>query len=164
MAKKRSLSVSSVIGKHAVVETVKSILIEKGNAVWTIEPQSSVYEAIAEMAERRVGALPVTFEGRLIGIVSERDYARKVILEGRFSRETRVEDIMTPSPITVPPEATLDACMWIMTRHKVRHLPVLEEGRMIGIISIGDLVRAIISVQAFTIEQLETYISTTYPG
>lgn len=164
MTRKRLVSVGVELGKHAVVETVRSILEQKGKAVWSIEPQATVYEAIAEMARRSIGALPVLQDERLVGIISERDYARKVILEGRSSRDTRVEDIMTPSPITVVPEATLDASLWIMTRHRIRHLPVLEAGKMAGIVSIGDLVRAIVSVQAFTIEQLQTYISTSYPG
>jgi len=150
-------------GKQAVLETVRSLLDQKGRDVWNIAPDETVYDAIAKMAEKSVGALPVVSQGRLVGIVSERDYARKVILEGRSSKDTQVHEIMTAGPITVTPEATLDECMWIMTRDRVRHLPVLEGGNLAGIVSIGDLVRAIISAQAFTIDQLHSYIAAGYP-
>jgi CBS domain-containing protein len=150
--------------KRAVLETVRSILDNKGYSVTVVAPGATVYEAIAAMAAIAVGALPVLEDGVLVGIVSERDYARKVILQGRSSRETLVRDIMTPSPITVTPEHTVDECMRIATDHHIRHLPVMEGGRLKGIISILDLVKAIISAQAFTIDQLHTYIATRYPS
>ena len=144
--------------KRAVVETVQSILEGKGGDIWCISPDATVYAAIAEMARRGVGALPVVSRDKLVGIVSERDYARKVILQRRSSKETLVMEIMTPSPASVTPYTTVDACLRRMTFKRVRHLPVLDEGRLVGILSIGDLVKSIISAQAFTIEQLHTYI------
>jgi len=145
--------------KRAVVESVRSILENKGADVWCISPDATVYAAIAEMARRGVGALPVVSREKLVGIVSERDYARKVILRGRSSKEALVMEIMTPSPATVTPDTTVDVCLRMMTFKHVRHLPVLDEGRLVGILSIGDLVKSIISAQAFTIEQLHTYIA-----
>jgi CBS domain-containing protein len=150
--------------KRAVLETVRSILDNKGYSVTTVGPAQTVFEAIAEMAEIGVGALPVVADGVLVGIVSERDYARKVILQGRSSRETLVRDIMTESPVTVSPQDTVDECMRIVTDRHIRHLPVVEGGELKGIVSIGDLVKAIISAQAFTIDQLHTYIGTGYPS
>jgi CBS domain-containing protein len=149
--------------KLAVAETVDGILQNKGSQVWQVSPEATVFEAISEMAKRSIGALPVMADGRLVGIVSERDYARKVILEGRSSRETRVREIMTPSPITVTGNHTLDQCLRVMTSKRVRHLPVVEGGDVVGIISIGDLVKAIIATQSFTIDQLQTYIMAGYP-
>jgi CBS-domain-containing membrane protein len=145
--------------KRAVVETVRSVLDCKGGDVWYISPDATVYEALSEMATREVGALPVVIGDRLVGIVSERDYARKVILQARSSKETPVRDIMTPSPATVSPETSVDACLRMMTFKKVRHLPVLDDGKLAGIVSMGDLVAAIISAQAYTIDQLHTYIA-----
>jgi CBS domain-containing protein len=150
--------------KRAVVDTVRSILDHKGRGVTTISPGGTVYEAISEMARIGVGALPVVAQGLLVGIVSERDYARKVILQGRSSKETLVREIMTESPFTVSPQNTVDECMRIVTERHIRHLPVLDGGQLIGIVSIGDLVKAIISTQAFTIDQLHTYIATGYPS
>jgi len=150
--------------KRAVVETVQSILDRKGSEVASVPPAVTVYEAIEEMARWGCGALAVVQDGKLVGIVSERDYARKVILQGRSSKEALVEEIMTPSPITVMPEDTVDECMRIMTENCIRHLPVVREGEIRGIISIGDLVRAIISAQAHTIAQLHTYIAAGYPS
>jgi len=139
--------------------TVGRLLDDKGHDVYTIAPDASVYDAIALMAERGVGALPVLDSGRLAGIVSERDYARKVILKGRGSRETPVRDIMTESVVTVSPEHTIEVCMQLMTEHHVRHLPVLENGRLAGMLSIGDVVKYIISDRESTIEKLEGYIT-----
>jgi CBS domain-containing protein len=123
-----------------------------------------VLKTITFMAEKNVGALPVVQEGRLVGIVSERDYTRKVALKGRTSKETLVRDIMAPGPITVTPNSSVDECLHIMTDKRIRHLPVLEEGKLVGIISIGDLVNWVISAQSATIDHLESYISGKYPG
>lgn len=146
--------------KRAVLDTIHSVLENKGRDIVSISPNATVYDAIAQMAERGIGALLVLSDQNLLGIVSERDYARKVILQGRSSKETRVEEIMTPSPITVPPTHTVDECMRIMTDNHIRHLPVMDQGELKGIVSIGDLVKAIISSQAYTIDQLHTYIRT----
>jgi CBS domain-containing protein len=148
----------------AVVETICSVLRAKGNHVWHISPDATVFEAITEMADRGVGALPVVSRGELVGIISERDYARKVILLGRSSQHTKVDEIMTPNPITVTPDHTVSQCMIIMTIQRVRYLPVMEGATLTGIISLGDMVNAIIASQAFTIDQLQTYITAEYPG
>jgi CBS domain-containing protein len=148
----------------AVVETVASILRVKGGSVWQIAPEATVYEAIAQMAEHGIGSLPVVSQGELVGILSERDYARKVILLGRSSQHTTVAEIMTPHPITVTADYTVHQCLRIMIRRRVRHLPVMEGDDLVGIVSMGDLVYAIITAQAFTIDQLQTYISAEYPG
>jgi CBS domain-containing protein len=145
--------------KRAVFETVRSILDNKGYEIVSIDPDATVYDAIAEMAGRRVGALLVLSDRELVGIVSERDYARKVILQGRSSKDTLVHQIMTPSPIAVTPAHTVDECMRIVTDRHIRHLPVVDEGEVKGMVSIGDLVKAIISSQAYTIDQLHTYIA-----
>jgi CBS domain-containing protein len=147
--------------KMATVETICSVLERKGKEVWQISPTATVFEAIAEMADRGVGALLVVSQGQLVGIISERDYARKIILQGRSSQHTIVQEIMTPSPITVTPEYTVEECMKIMTLRRIRHLPVLEQGAIAGVVSIGDLVNAIIATQAYTIDQLHTYISAS---
>jgi CBS domain-containing protein len=162
----KAVHVTGALGarKMAVEETAGSILKSKGSLVWQIAPSATVYEAVAEMAHRSVGALPVVSEGALVGIVTERDYARKVILQGRSSPHTTVREIMTPSPITITPDFTVEHCLRMMTARRFRHLPVVEEGTLCGIISIGDLVAAIIASQAFTIEKLEQYIAADYPG
>jgi CBS domain-containing protein len=146
-----------------MLDTITSILKTKGREVWSVAPDATVYEAIALMAEKGIGAVLVISQGTLVGIVSERDYARKVILQGRSSRETYVQEIMTSSLVTVHSANTVDECMRIMTQYRIRHLPVLENGKLLGIVSIGDLVKAIISDQAHTIDQLHTYITGTYP-
>jgi len=138
--------------------SVRQLLQQKGDTVHTIHPEATVYEALKLMAEHNVGALLVLKEGELQGIISERDYARKVILHDRRSKETRVSEIMTEQVITVSPEQLLEDCMNLMTEWRVRHLPVVEHGRLIGVISIGDVVKALISQQAFLIEQLTRYI------
>ncbi len=150
--------------KRAVMDTVCSILANKGAAIVSISPNDTVYEAIAEMARSEVGALLVLAEGKLIGIVTERDYARKVILQGKSSKETAVREIMTPSPFTVTTVHTVDECMRVVTDRHIRHLPVVDGEEVKGMVSIGDLVKAIISSQAFTIDQLHTYIGTRYPS
>ena len=139
-------------------EPIGWILKDKGNVIWYVVPDTTVYDAIALMAEKGIGALLVLEQEQLAGIVSERDYARKVILQGRLSKETPVSEIMTSSVITVTPDHTVDECMQIMTENRIRHLPVLIGERVVGVVSIGDLVKAIISFQAHTIEQLHTYI------
>ncbi len=140
--------------------TIKQMLDTKGYAVWSIHPQESVFAAIQQMAEREVGALVVLDGEAVVGIISERDYARKVILKGRSSRETAVRDIMTPHVICVRLDQSIEECMTIVTERRIRHLPVLDSGRLVGIISIGDLVKTIIAEQQFIIEQLEHYISS----
>lgn len=147
-----------------MTQTIEQILRSKGGGIWSIEPDATVYEALARMAERDVGALLVMSGDRLLGVISERDYARKVILQGLSSRETLVRDIMTGDPVVAGPVDTVDECMRKMTRHRVRHLPVVDRERVIGVISIGDLVKVIISDQAETIDHLHTYISAKYPA
>jgi CBS domain-containing protein len=138
--------------------TVRQLLGRKEPAIFSVEPQVPVLEAIRAMAEHRVGALLVMSADKLSGIISERDYARKVILLGRASADTPVRDIMTTPVITVQPETTVQTCMQIMTDRHVRHLPVIEGGRVVGMVSIGDLVTAVIAEQQQQIEQLESYI------
>jgi CBS domain-containing protein len=149
--------------KRALVDTVGTILANKGREVVCVPPEATVYDAVAAMGHHEIGALPVVSEGRLIGIITERDYARKVILQGRSSKETQVGQIMTTYPVTVTPQHTIDECLRIVTDRHIRHLPVMEEGNLVGMISIRDLVREIISAQAFTIEQLHGYIRNDYP-
>jgi CBS domain-containing protein len=138
---------------------VKYLLAFKDKAVWSIEPEEPVLEAIQMMADKHIGALPVIRGEELIGIVSERDYARKVILMGRSSSDTPVWEIMSSPVTTVTPDESVHRCMEIMTEKRIRHLPVVERGRMVGIISIGDLVKAVIEEQQQTIDQLERYIA-----
>jgi CBS domain-containing protein len=145
-------------------EPVTSVLRMKGSGVWSISPNATVYEAIEQMAEKGIGALVVLHEGRLEGIISERDYARKVILKSKHSYETRVREIMTAPALFVKPEDSVSECMRMMTIHRVRHLPVLEGERVVGILSIGDLVNWIIGSHEQTIHQLESYITGSYPG
>jgi CBS domain-containing protein len=138
---------------------VSHLLTRKGKDVWSVDADQPVLEAIQIMANRHVGALPVLRGGELVGLVSERDYARKVVLLGRSSAETFVWQIMSSPVVTVPPGETVRRCMEVMTERRIRHLPVVEGGTMVGMISIGDLVRAVIEEQAQTIEQLEKFIS-----
>lgn len=146
------------------MKTIREILDDKGTRVWSIAPDRTVFDALALMGEKEVGALTVVENGRLVGIISERDYARKVILKGKTSRETQVSEIMSAHVISTRVERTVQECMQIMTDRRIRHLPVLEAGELVGIISIGDLVKALIAEQQFMIEQLESYItqSPTY--
>ena len=138
---------------------VKQLLAQKGGPVWSIDVEEPVLEAIQLMADKHVGALPVTRNGDLVGVISERDYARKVILLGRSSAETPVWQIMSSPVVTVSPGEDVRHCMQLMTAKRIRHLPVVENGRMVGMISIGDLVRAVIEEQDHTIEQLERFIA-----
>ncbi len=142
------------------MKTIKQLLEEKGAAVWSIRPDASVYDALALMAEKTIGALLVMDGDKMVGLVSERDYARNVVLKGRSSKETRVSEIMSARVICVEPEQTVEEGMALMTEKRVRHLPVIEGGSVLGLVSIGDLVKAIISEQQFIIEQLEHYISS----
>jgi CBS domain-containing protein len=142
------------------MKLVKHLLTDKGHDIVSIEPHATVLDAIKLMAEKGIGALLVTDAGRLVGIISERDYARKVILKGRASDDTPVRDIMTADVVTTRSEETVRKCLNMMTEHHFRHLPVVDDGELKGIISIGDLVKAIIAEQQEEIEQLEQYISS----
>jgi CBS domain-containing protein len=139
--------------------TINAVLRNKTGNIWSTTPTASVYEAIEIMAEKQIGALPVMEQGSLRGILSERDYARKIILKGRSSKDTPVADIMTADPVTITPQHTVAECMRIVTDKRIRHLPVVEGGKLIGMVSIGDLVNWVISEQQETIRHLEAYIS-----
>jgi CBS domain-containing protein len=143
---------------EAVMKTVKQLLQVKGATVHAVSPESSVLDAIKLMAEKGIGALVVLDNGRLAGVVSERDYARKVILHGRSSQATAVRDIMSDKVVTVRSEQTVEDCMALMTEKRIRHLPVIDGGRLAGVVSIGDLVKEVIADREETIKQLESYI------
>ncbi len=141
------------------MKKVNDILKIKGHDVWSIAPDASVYDAIHLMTDKKVGALTVIEDSKLVGIISETDYTRNVILKGRSSQSTPVKEIMTTQVLYVQPEQDIEDCMVLMTEKRTRHLPVLDEGKLIGLISIGDVVKSIIDEQQFTIEQLERYIT-----
>jgi CBS domain-containing protein len=154
----RAASVNKISG------AVGTILKRKGGEIWSVRPDQTVYEAIEMMADKGVGALLVISDGKLAGIISERDYARKVILQGRSSRTTVIQEIMTSPVISVSPKEAVEECMELMTRNRIRHLPIMENERVIGIVSIGDLVKWLVSEQEETIEHLHNYISAKYPS
>jgi len=144
--------------------TVRDILRNKNTNVWTTNPQASVYEAIGLMGERNIGALVVMEDGKVAGVFSERDYSRKVVLQGRTSRDTLVSEILSRPAITVPPGAGLELCMELMTKHRIRHVPVVDEGALIGLVSMGDIVNWMLQTQKHLIHQLHGYIAGDYPA
>jgi len=146
------------------VDTIDSVLRLKGRQIFSVAPTATVYEAIQTMSDRGVGALLVLAEGKLVGMISERDYARKVILRDRSSKQTQVQEIMTSDIVTVTTRDTVEDCMRLMTDNRIRHLPVVERERVVGMISIGDLVNWIITAHEETIGQLQSYIAGNYPG
>ena len=142
--------------------TIEVILNQKKREIWSIAPDATVYDAVALMAEKNIGALVVVENGDLVGIISERDYTRKVMLRGKRSRETLVREIMSTQLTTVDPKQSVDDCLRFMTEKRIRHLPVVKDGEICGVISIGDLVKHVISAQSATLDQLERYISGGY--
>lgn len=142
-------------------KSVRQLLREKGQGTQVVSPHATVLDALRTMAEHDIGALVVTDEDEVVGMFSERDYARKVILHGKASRDTPVRDVMTPHVITVDPSQTMSDCMSVMTEHRVRHLPVVEEQKLLGVVSIGDVVKAVMAEQHFLIDQLQSYIRGT---
>lgn len=147
-----------------VTGTVNSILANKGSDVWSIAPDATVFEAIHLMAEKNVGALPVVQNDQLVGIISERDYTRKVILQGKSSKDTPVRDIMTQRLVTADPDDRVSDCMQRITENRVRHLPVLEGNKLVGILSIGDLLAWLIAAQRNAIDNLERYVTGDFPS
>ncbi|MBL8227812.1 MAG: CBS domain-containing protein [Bryobacterales bacterium] len=145
-------------------EKIRKVLLRKSSDLFWLTPQHSVYDAVALMAERGVGALLIMENGRLAGFLSERDYARKMVLKGRSSKDTPIREIMSAPVFTVSPEHTIDECLRSMTDLRIRHLPVVEEDRVVGVVSIGDLVKWLVSAQEEKIQQLESYIAGAYPG
>ena len=144
-------------------DTIGMVLKEKSRDIWSLDPEASVYDAVEMMANKGVGALLVISDSKLVGVISERDYARKVILQERSSRQTRVKEIMTSPVIVVRPDNTVEDCMRLMTENRFRHLPVVENQKVLGVVSIGDLVKWMVSAQTETIDQLQHYIAGSYP-
>lgn len=144
--------------------TVGSVLSRKGGEVWSVSPEETVYAAIEKMADKGVGALLVMTAGKLVGIISERDYARKVIIKGKASRTTLVAEIMTSPVICETSGKAVDECMGLMSRNRIRHLPIVENERVLGVVSMGDLVKWVVSEQEETIEHLQNYITAKYPS
>ena len=147
-----------------VLDTVRDVLAQKGTAVWSVTPDVTVFDAIALMAEHNIGAVLVMESERLVGLLSGRDYTRKGILKGKLSKDTLVRDIMSTEVTIVGPLDTVEHCMRLMTLKRMRHLPVVENDRVIGVVSIGNLVNWIISVQGAALDQMERYIGSEYPG
>lgn len=146
-----------------LTDTVSKILERKGDQIWFVTPSSSVYQAVEVLSNRNIGALLVMEEDRLVGIFSERDYARKVVLKGKSSRETQIREVMISPVITVTPEHQVESCLNIMSEYRIRHLPVMDQEKVVGVLSIGDLVNWIISAQKQAIDHLEEYIVGKYP-
>jgi CBS domain-containing protein len=144
--------------------TVYDILHNKGGEIWTTKPEDSVYDAIRLMGEKNIGALVALEDGEVVGVLSERDYSRKVVLQGRTSRDTRVGEILSRPAITVCSKDGIETCMQLMIGNRIRHLPVVDDGHLVGLISIGDLVSWVMLSQRHTIQQLQGYISGEYPG
>jgi CBS domain-containing protein len=142
-----------------IMTTVRSVLQTKDNTIWSIAPDALVFDALKIMADKNVGALLVMQKEKVVGIFSERDYARKIVLKGESSHTTAIKDVMTAGVLSVNPEQSIDECMTLMTNKHIRHLPVMENGNLIGLVSIGDVVKAIISEHEYTIKQLENYIT-----
>ena len=142
------------------MDTVRDVLARKGSHVWSVEPGTTVLDTLKLLAEKDIGAVLVCEASRPVGVFSERDYARQVILKGKSSKDTPVREVMTGKVVFVAPDRTVEDCMAIMTDRRIRHLPVLEEGKLIGLVSIGDVVKAILSEKQFLIEQLEAYITS----
>ncbi|HEY5955817.1 MAG TPA: CBS domain-containing protein [Polyangiaceae bacterium] len=149
----------TMLTRMAAQLNVGQVLIGKAQGVWTVPPHASVFEAIYQMAEHNVGALPVVNEGKVVGILSERDYARKLILSGRSSLNTPVHEVMTTDIVTISENATLEECMRLMTEYKIRHLPVMRNDTLFGIVSIGDLVYELIAQQEQVIDELQRYVT-----
>jgi CBS domain-containing protein len=146
-----------------LVDAIESVLKHKDQSVWSVAPEAWIYDAIEMMANKHVGALLVISSDKLVGIISERDYARKVILQGKSSKQTQVREIMTSPVIFVGPAHTVEDCMKIMTNNRIRHLPVVDNEKVLGVVSIGDLVKWIVSAHQETIQELQHYISGSYP-
>jgi CBS domain-containing protein len=142
------------------MKSVRDVLSQKGDFIWSVAPDATVFETLQLMAEKEIGAVLVMSGGKPVGIFTERHYARQVILKGKASKDTPVREVMESRVIYVKPEQTIDDCMALMTDKRLRHLPVLHEGRLCGLLSIGDIVKAVISEKQFTIQQLENYITT----
>lgn len=142
------------------MKQVRDVLANKGGQIWSVSPNATVFETLQLMAEHEIGAVLVMEGGKTVGIISERDYARQVILKGKASKDTPVREVMTARVVYVRPEQTVDDCMALMTDKRIRHLPVMEGGQVTGVLSIGDVVKAMISEKEFLIEQLENYIAT----
>jgi CBS domain-containing protein len=147
-----------------ITGNLSAVLNHKGAQVWSVGPEATVFDAIELMADKNIGALPVMEGPKLLGIISERDYTRKVALKGKASKQTLVREIMFSPVIAATPDHTVEECLRIMTEHRIRHLPVLEAESVVGIVSIGDLVNWTISAQTATISHLESYIAGQYPG
>ena len=139
--------------------TVRQLLATKGNDVWAMSPQATVFDALELMAEKNIGAILVLTDGQLCGVMSERDYARKVVLAGKSSSSTTVSEIMTRPVLVVHPDQTIDKCMALMTDKRLRHLPVIEDDQLVGMVSIGDVVKTIIADQEYMLDQFEIYIT-----